>query len=125
MTEAAIPYELTFEPRPNYLYARVEAKSIDEETSAKYLREVARKCRELDCDRLLLERDIPAILPPGSLYFTTKGFRELMDGVRVAWVNPYREIDKGMNFAILVATNIGGDFTLQPDIEAAEKWLLT
>ena len=119
------PYELTFESRPDYLYARVSAATIDEETAMSYLREVAAKCRELGCNRLLVERDIPVMLPPGSLYFTTKGFRELMEGIKVAFVNPHADIDKGITFGVLIATNMGAQFKLQPNIDAAEKWLLS
>ena len=77
MNDPTTPYQLTFEEREGYLYERVSAATIDEETAMSYLREVAAKCRQLGYDRLLVERDIPVMLPPGSLYFTTKGFASL------------------------------------------------
>lgn len=123
MGDPTSAYELIFDPRSGYLYARISAPAIDEESAATYLREVAAKCRELGYDRLLLERDIPVMLPAGSLYFTTKAFRELMEGIKVAFVNPHGEIDRKMTFAILMAKNIGAQFALLPNIEAAEKWL--
>ena len=42
-----------------------------------------------------------------------------MEGIRVAFINPHEDID-----GMLIATNMGAEFTLQPNIGAAEKWLL-
>lgn len=46
-----------------------------------------------------------------------------MEGIKVAFVNPHGEIDRKMTFAMLMAKNIGAQFALLPNIEAAEKWL--
>jgi hypothetical protein len=124
MADPTKPYELTFDPRPEYFYVRVTAATIDEDSAAMYLRDIAAKCRELNYAAVLLERDIPVMLPPGGLYFTTKGFREMMDGIKVAIVNPHAELDEKMKFAMLMAENIGAQFSLQPSIDAAEDWLL-
>jgi hypothetical protein len=105
----AIPYKLTFESR--------------EDTAALYWREIAGRCRELEYDRVLFDRHIPAVLPPGGLYFKVKRFGAVMEGIKVAVVNPYAELDEKMRLAMLMAENIGTQFILQPDIEAAENWL--
>jgi hypothetical protein len=125
MADPGRQYELVFERRPNYLYARISAARIDDEMAITYLRQVIAKCRKSGYNRLVLERNIPQMLSPGSLYFTTKVFRQLTEGIKVAFINPHENIDNGMNFAVLMATNIGAEFSLQPNIESAEEWLQT
>lgn len=124
MSDDLTQYELTLVPRREYLYARVKADSIDSKTAAAYLREVAGNCSELKRRRVLLERDIPVMLPDTDLFFTTGEFLEMMRNVRVAFVNPHASIHHEMEFAILIATNRGAEFTLHADIASAEKWLL-
>jgi hypothetical protein len=89
-----------------------------------YLTEVGEKCTELDCTSVLIERDVPVMLPVGDLLFATDFFRQLMKGRRVAFVNPHERIQTDMQVAIIMGTNRGADYHLFPTVEAAEKWLL-
>jgi hypothetical protein len=124
MSDTGGTYQLSFEQRPGYLYARVSASSIDRQSALQYLGEVAAKCRELDCDRLILERDIPVMLTDADLFFTTQDFLSMMAGKRVAFVNPHATIDDEMRFAILIGTNRGARFTVHTDIDEAERAVL-
>jgi hypothetical protein len=117
------PYELTFEQRSFYLYARVAAVTIDRESASAYLLDVAVKCEELSSDRLLLERDIPAMLSISDLFFTTQSFLGMMGGIRVAILNPYEPIAKELQFAMMIADNRGAQFRLARDLADAEAWL--
>lgn len=118
------PYTLTFEERPGYLYARVSAGTIDAETAIEYLFKVAEKCDEIKCDRLMLERDIPVMLPTGDLFFTTQKFLERIKDIRVAFVNPHAPIREDMKFAIMIGTNRGALYSLHDNTASAERWLL-
>lgn len=118
-----LPYKLTFEQRPGYLYARVEAETIDRESALAYLREVADKCSEMSCERLLLERDIPVMLSDADLLFTTDDFQKMMHDIRVAFINPHLTIEDGMGFAMTIANNRGAVFKLHRNVGEAEKWL--
>lgn len=117
-------YELTIVPRREYLYARVRAETIDSKTAVAYLREVAGSCFELKRRRVILERDIPVMLPDTDLFFTTGEFIDMMKNVRIAFVNPHEAIHREMEFAILIATNRGAEFALHADLASAENWLL-
>lgn len=119
----SLPYKLTFEQRPGYLYARVEAETIDRESALAYLREVADKCSEISCERLVLERDIPVMLSVADLLFTTDDFQKMMHDIRVAFINPHLPIDDDMGFAMTIANNRGAVFQLHRDVAEAEKWL--
>jgi hypothetical protein len=117
-------FELTFEERPGYLYARVVADAIDRQAAAEYLLDVAAKCEELSCSRLVLDRDIPTILNASDLFFTTKEFLPMMVGISVAFLNRHETIENEMEFAVMVARNRGADFKVVRDLAAAEEWLL-
>lgn len=119
-----IPYELTFEQRPEYLIARVTAADIDNDTALAYLRKISDKCREMTVQRVLVFRHIPKMLDSGSLYFTTSAFRDMMLGIKVAFLNPNPEIREDFSFAINVATNRGGNFEVFENEAEAESWLL-
>jgi hypothetical protein len=118
-------YELTFEDRPLYLFARVHADAIDDQGVIAYLTEVANKCIETDHDKVLVIRDIATTLGIANQYLTTTGFIEQMRRKKAAFVNPYPFVDEELGFAITVASNRGGNFQLFRNVESAEKWLLS
>jgi hypothetical protein len=117
------PYTLTFEERPGYLYALVEADTIDRNTALAYLFEVANQCSKLGATRLMLERWIPVMLSDSDLFFTTQDFLRMMQSVRVAFLNPYLEQKDDMDFAMTIASNRGAEFRLFGDSDRAESWL--
>ena len=88
-----------------------------------YLREIFDEAGRLEQKRVMVERDIPVMLPAGTLFFATGVFVEMIRGMRVVFVNPYAELDEDMNFAITMATNRGAVYTVVSNVESAEKWL--
>jgi hypothetical protein len=123
MTTPTKPFELTFEDRTSYLYARVNAETIDRPNALKYLKEVADRCNDTGCERLMLCRDIPVMLSDADLFFTTTDFLKMIGTTRVAFVNPHAEIAKEMDFAILIGSNRGGNYKLFNNEFEAETWL--
>src|SRR5688572_30803071 len=124
MTTAATPYELNFEQRPDYLFAKVTADTITTETAIAYIQEIGAKCAELKFSRVMIYRDIPAVISTGSIYFLVHDLASILRGVKVAFVNPHPENQKGLDFATLFGSNRGGKFSLHSDIASAEEWLL-
>lgn len=118
-------YNLAFEKRDGYLYARVQADFMDLDKAKRYLREIAERVEGDGYDRLLLERDIPTMLAPGSLYFASKAFQSYIGNCKVAFVNVHKPIEDKMSFAMLLAENNGGEFKLFDNVEQAEAWLLS
>ncbi len=118
------PYELMLEPRPGYLYARIKADTITDKVAMRYLRKVTARCRALKCDRLLLHRDIPSMLPTGSLFFLASEFQQRVRGIRVAFVNPYPSNEPDLTFGVTVGTNRGADYAVFDNDADAEAWLL-
>jgi hypothetical protein len=124
MAQPQPPYELVFESRKDYLYARISAKSIDPAIAMQYLSAISHKCTECRCEQLMLVRNIPKMLSDSDLYFTVTGFQHMIGTRKVAFVNPYREIREDMKFAIVVGMNRGGQFNIFDTEVEAERWLL-
>jgi hypothetical protein len=122
--ESVVPYKLSFEERPDYLYAYIEAESIDRPVALEYLSEVARYCARIAAKRLMLHRDIPVMLPDADLFNTTTDFLEMIRGTRAAFVNPYQDLTEAFDFAMVVGLNRGADCKLFNTVEDAEIWLL-
>lgn len=118
-------FNLGFERREGYLYARVQADFMDLEAAKEYLREIVDRVEADGYDCLLLERDIPTMLGPGSLYFAVQAFIQYIGRRRVALVNVYEPIKEPLDFAMLLAENAGGEFRLFDSVEEAENWLLS
>ncbi|MBV9241295.1 MAG: hypothetical protein JO314_04730 [Acidobacteria bacterium] len=118
------PYELTFDERSGYLYACVTADAIDRETALDYLRKVADRITDSEYERLMLERDIPMMLPAAELFFTTQDFLKMVGPTRVAFVNKHIVIHEEMDFAILIGTNRGANYRLFNNEAEAEEWLV-
>jgi hypothetical protein len=124
MNDSDKQYELTLEERTGYLYARVKADKISEQLAMAYLDEVVTRCRSLKCTKLLLERDIPDMLPDGALFFIAEKFQKMIAGIKVAFVNKFAENDEAFDFAVRVGTNRGADYGIFDNATNAERWLL-
>ena len=116
---------MSFEQRDGYVFAVVKADAIDAVAALEYLTEVAGECTQLGCERLMLYRDIPAMLPDGDLFFVTKRFLSMIGGTKVAFVNPHAKISTDMHFAMTIGNNRGANYSLFGCAETAEEWLLT
>ena len=118
------PYELTFEERPDYLYASVRSKHVDEATARAYLTEIAEHCHSSHYHRLMVYRDIPEVLHGGALFFAAAEFQALLQNVRVAFVNPYAQNADDLEFGDIIASNRGGAHqTFETEAEAG-AWLM-
>lgn len=125
MSPSAESYELTFEGRPQYLFAHIKCDSISSEIALNYLREIVDKSVELGQTRILIDREIPEILSDSSLFFTTNEFVKMSgEGTRVAFVNRFQDNSDYMEFAMVISRNRGAKFDLFNNITDAEAWLL-
>ena len=124
MNVSDIPYELTFDKRPNYLYAVIKADSIDRHTALRYLQELADKCTEVNAERVMLERRIPATMSDADTYLIIQDITRLIGPRRMAVVNPYDSNSEAMAFGNLVGANRGLPYRVFDSSDDAEAWLL-
>lgn len=118
------PYQLTFTVHPEYLYADVKGETISAEIIRDYVGEIVAKSEETGKRRILLYRDIPAVLSGGEVFFTVNESLGAFAGKKLALVNPHAAIDSEIDFGMTVGQNRGGNYRSFNDVAAAEAWLL-
>jgi len=118
------PYELVFEERPGYLYARITAPRVKPGMAFSWLADVADKCADVCCERLLVERDIPE--PPTShALVAINQFVGMRDGQPVAFVNPHDGlVGETLRTQIEAGATLGARVAYFEDIPTAEEWLI-
>ncbi|MBV9242600.1 MAG: hypothetical protein JO314_11390 [Acidobacteria bacterium] len=116
-------YTLTFEERPNYLYAHIRADHISPELVEAYVREMHDMCVKDSQTHLLVRRDIPEVFPVGSYFGVSANTVAVLHGIRTAWLTPYPQHQDRLEFACLVANNRGAMYRVFLDLAEAEKWL--
>lgn len=117
------PYELSFETRPEFLYARIAAPSITRALKLDYLAEVLLKCAQSRCKQILLERDIPAIIEDEEFEKTVEDVVRASEDVAIAFVNPHHDIEQKLKKFIALGKRRGGRFRYFSARDEAEKWL--
>jgi hypothetical protein len=122
MAISSMESDLTFDERPDYLYARIAAKDLDRKTALDYLSEISLKCARTRCKRMLLEREMSEIMADEHLFASIKDLVEMSGGIRIAFVNrhvPTEEARKRLS-----KWKAGADFKYFNDAEEAHRWLL-
>lgn len=125
MNTRATPYELTFEERPAYLYARIKAQTIDRAMALDYLGEIADRCGAIRCKRMLLERDIPVMQNDADLFASMSDLVRMSAGIKIAFVNKHVPIDEAMRFAVGIGIGQGADYKYFNNSERAAAWLVS
>ena len=119
-------YKIAFEQRPHYLYVYVIGEHDSYEISRSYWLEVAEHCRKINCNKILIEEDIPEAISPADMYQLATELPKMgFLGVRVAFFDRYAEQRDLNEFGELVAVNRGLYGKIFNDIKAAENWLLS
>ena len=124
MTEPVKQYELTFDERAEYLYAHLTGDRVSAEIIRDYIAEVVAKSNTSGKHRIMLYRDIPAVLSEAETFFTVNESLEALRGKKLALVNPHADIQKEVGFGVTVGHNRGGNYADFTDTIAAERWLL-
>ena len=125
MTTPLKSYLLTFTEHPEYLYANLTANTISSEIIRGYTEEIVARCNETGKHRILLYRDIPALLSEGEVFHTVKESLDALLGKKLALVNPHAAIQPGIEFGVTVGQNRGGNYCSFTNVADAEAWLLS
>jgi len=124
MTKPVKAYELSFDERPGYLYAHLKGETISADVIRNYVREIVAKSTETGQPRIMLYRDIPAVLSEAEVFHTVRESLDALRGKKLALVNPHAAIQKALEFGMVVGHNRGGNYASFEDVETAERWLL-
>jgi len=116
-------YTLTFEDRPEYLYARVEGEHDSYEISRAFWTEVGEECERLGASKVLVEENIPEVVSVSEMYAIASELPDMFLGVSLAFVDPFADQAELNSFGELVAQNRGVRGRFFADLAAAEEWL--
>lgn len=119
-------YELSFEHRPQYLYARVTGEKDSYEISRQYWQEIATECKKSGIKKVLIEEDIKENVSMSDMYRFASEIPQLgFFGIRVAFVDLQQEQQQLNQFGETVATNRGLFSRVFNNTAEAEEWLLS
>jgi hypothetical protein len=119
-------FEITFEQRDGYLYARVEGPTDSYEVSNAYWKEVSEECEKRQTRKLLLDERLDSPMQSMTEVFQGASERSYMglSGIKIAFVDIKADHHEFNLFGELVATNRGLFCKVFNDIIAGERWLL-
>jgi hypothetical protein len=119
------PYQIKFEPRPDYLYAYVGGEHDSVSISLAFWREIADECRKTQAKKILIEEDIKESVTMLEGYQIAEEIPRMgFANVLIAFVDRFLEQQNLNEFGELVATNRGLRAKVFNNVEEAEKWLL-
>jgi hypothetical protein len=125
MNDPIKPYKLTFDERPQYLYAHVKGDATDHATAMDYWRKVIGKCREIESTRLLIVQEIPGGLTTGETFNVASDVTAMrIHDIKLAFVDTDTELFEAHQFGQLVGVNRGAWSQVFTTIAEAENWLL-
>lgn len=115
---------LKIELRDGYLYALAGGDKLTAHISAAYWNEIAERCFESDCSRILIEKDFVEGVGPDEMLLMADHLGKLLPGRVIAFVDRHRhsainELGKRL------ARNRSVKMQTFENILEAEKWLMS
>jgi hypothetical protein len=121
------PYSITFELRPEFLYAYVKGSADSYEVSNGYWTEISRECSKLNVNKLLVDEDLEQPMASMSEVFHSASERPSMGliSVKIAFVDRHLNHHEVNQFGELVTTNRGLHCKVFYDLAEGESWLVS
>lgn len=118
-------YSLTFEHRPEYLYAYVSGEHDNYAISRAYWQEIADHIKSTEYDSVLVDEDLEEPASVTDVFQLVSEFQQMgFGGIRIAFFDRKIEHHELNSFGELVASNRGMIGRAFNDIKLAEEWLL-
>jgi hypothetical protein len=125
MGDSADLYELSYEVRPEYLYAYIKGDLSGSETKVDCWREIIQRCRAGEHEKLLVVLDGPGNSTEIDAFESSREIVALgLSGIKIAYVDLDPANLENNQFGELVAYNRGAFakvFTTEPE---AHNWLI-
>jgi len=121
-----VPFKLTIEKRPGYLYARYEADPVTLSDVIATVNGVAQAIYESGYDRVLLVRNSPLLESEDNRELLNAMLKKhVPKGVKVALVDIFGNDPEAVARAAEASKTVGWDLTIFPTVAEAEQWLAT
>ena len=116
-------YTLEMEQREGYLFAVAGGEKLTAQISAAYWNEIAGRCFESECDKILIEKAFVQPVGPGDMLLMADHLGKLLPGRHIAFVDRFRHDDIN-ELGKKLARNREVMMQIFDSIPEAEKWLL-
>lgn len=116
-------YTLKLEDREHYLYALAGGEKLTAQIAAAYWNEIAGRCFETECYKILIEKDFAEAVGPADMLFMADHVGGLLPGRRIAFVDRYDHAEIN-ELGKKLARNRDVMMQVFANIEDAEKWLM-
>lgn len=116
-------YTLELEDRDGYLYALAGGEKLSAQISAAYWNEIAGRCFETECYRVLIEKNFVEGVGPTDMLLMADHLGSLLPGRRVAFVDRFNHGDIN-ELGKKLARNRDVMMQLFDSVDDAERWLL-
>ena len=116
-------YILEMEQREGYLYAVASGEKLTAQISAAYWNEIAGRCFETECDKILIEKAFVQPVGPGDMLLMADHLGKLLPGRHIAFVDRFHHDDIN-ELGKKLARNREVMMQVFHNISEAEKWLL-
>ena len=116
-------YTLDMEDRKGYLYAMASGPKLSAQISAAYWNEIAGRCFETECNRILIEKDFPEGVEASEMLLMADHLGSLLPGRRVAFLDRRRHDDIN-ELGKKLARNRDVMMQIFTSVSDAERWLL-
>jgi hypothetical protein len=116
-------YDLEMNDRGEYLYALAGGDQLTAQISAAYWNDIAGKCFENDCRKILIEKNFVRGVGPEEMLLMAEHLGRLLPGRLVAFVDRYGHDDIN-ELGKKLARNREVKMQVFNNVGEAEKWLL-
>ena len=116
-------YTLELEDRNGYVYALASGEKLTALISSSYWNEIAGRCFETECFRVLIEKNFVEGVGPSDMLLMADHLGSLLPGRRIAFVDRYKHDDIN-ELGKKLARNRDVMMQLFDSVDDAERWLL-
>ena len=116
------PYTITIEHRDDFLWAVVGGKKLTADIAAAYWDEIAQKCADENCKKVLIEKDFEIPAGPEDLIKMAAHLAAVLPTNRVAFVDRW-DHENVNELGKRLARNQNVMMQTFSDTHDAEKWL--
>src|SRR5262249_19672574 len=120
--EAEKSYTIEMDDRGEYLYVFVSGEKLTANIAAGYWNEIAQKCYELDCRKILIEKDFKESVGPDEMLRMADHVGGLLPNRRIAFVDRYHH-DSINELGKRLARNRNIMMQICANVQDAERWL--
>lgn len=116
-------YTLELDEREGYLYAVAGGRKLTAQISAAYWDEIAERCFEKGCEKILIEKNFVEPVGPGEMLLMADHLGKLLPGRHIAFVDRFHHDDIN-ELGKKLARNRHVMMQVFDSVANAEKWLL-